>query len=255
MYDPISREQQLHVEDLTLADVAAFLEGAEEIAGLIVDGANADGTDLVVVLEDAHDAPRPLRLRVLQGCSVNQIAAVPPLNRPGHAAAAQRYPIACTTSAHVLDAEGQHTSAEACATSAPTWPQLPSGRPRCACARSCPAPRPAGPTPATAAGPSATTPRPSSRPTPRSARPTPTPQGSDEHPGHRGLPAALALRPRPGNHAHRPPGSRPSSPARPARAGRLHEGRRRGERHPRRSGEPTRRRQATNRDQAGCRRP
>ena len=71
MYDPISREQRCHVEDLTLADVAAdvaaFLGGAEEIDGLIVDSTNADGTDLVVVLEDAHDAPPPLRLRVLQG--------------------------------------------------------------------------------------------------------------------------------------------------------------------------------------------
>ena len=68
---PISRVQRCHVEDLTLvdvaADVAAFLEGAEEIDGLVVDGANADGTDLVVVLEDAHDAPRTFRLRVLQG--------------------------------------------------------------------------------------------------------------------------------------------------------------------------------------------
>ncbi len=71
MYDLISREQRCHVEDLTLADVAAFLEGAEEIAGLIVDSADADGTALVVVLEDAHDGPRPLRLRVLQGCSMN----------------------------------------------------------------------------------------------------------------------------------------------------------------------------------------
>ena len=44
---------------------------------------------------------------------MNQIATVPPLNRPGPAAAAQRYPIACTPSAHVLDAEGQHSSAEA----------------------------------------------------------------------------------------------------------------------------------------------
>ena len=35
--------------------------------GLIVNGANADGPALVVVLEDAHDAPRAFRLRVLQG--------------------------------------------------------------------------------------------------------------------------------------------------------------------------------------------
>ena len=46
MYDLISREQRCHVEDLTLADVAAFLEGAEEVAGLIVDSADADGTAL-----------------------------------------------------------------------------------------------------------------------------------------------------------------------------------------------------------------
>ena len=71
MTDPISREQRCQVEDLAVADVAAdvagFLGGAEEVDGLIVDGANADGTDLVVVLEDAHDAPRAVRLRVLQG--------------------------------------------------------------------------------------------------------------------------------------------------------------------------------------------
>ena len=60
--------------------------------------------------------------------AMNQIAAVPPPNRPGHPAAAQRYPIACTTSAHVLDAEGQHTSAEAVrhigarVAAAPAWP-------------------------------------------------------------------------------------------------------------------------------------
>lgn len=55
-------------------------------------------------------------------------ATVPPLNRSGHTLAVERYPIACASSARVLDAEGLPEAAEtvrhigAHISGAPQWP-------------------------------------------------------------------------------------------------------------------------------------
>lgn len=70
-HDPTAADDKVRVEDLTLedaaADVAAFLEGVEEIDGLIVGSAAATGRTLTVVLEDAHDVERTFHLRVDKG--------------------------------------------------------------------------------------------------------------------------------------------------------------------------------------------
>lgn len=59
------------VEDLTredaATDVAAFLQGADQIDGLIVATATADERDIVVVLKDAFDGARRIRLLVVAG--------------------------------------------------------------------------------------------------------------------------------------------------------------------------------------------
>ena len=64
-------EHEVHVVDLSRADVAAdvalFLEGEQEIDGLIVASATADGHELVLVVEDAHDRSRTFRLRGVGG--------------------------------------------------------------------------------------------------------------------------------------------------------------------------------------------
>ena len=72
MNDPFSvDEDHVHVDNLSRADVAAdvalFLEGEQEIDGLIVATATADGDELVLVVEDAHDRSRTFRLRVVGG--------------------------------------------------------------------------------------------------------------------------------------------------------------------------------------------
>jgi len=72
MYDPFSvDEHHVHVDNLSRADVAAdvalFLEGEQEIDGLIVATATVDGDELVLVVEDAHDRSRTFRLRVVGG--------------------------------------------------------------------------------------------------------------------------------------------------------------------------------------------
>ncbi len=69
MSDPCT--EHVIVEDLTrehaAADVAAFLHGADHVDGLIVATATADERDIVVVLKDAFDGARRLRLLVVQG--------------------------------------------------------------------------------------------------------------------------------------------------------------------------------------------
>ena len=72
MSDPFPvDEHRVHVEDLSRADVAAdvalFLEGEQEIDGLIVATATADGDELVLVVEDDHDRSRTFRLRLVGG--------------------------------------------------------------------------------------------------------------------------------------------------------------------------------------------
>ena len=72
MNDPFSvDEHHVHVDNLSRADVAAdvalFLEGEQEIDGLIVATATVDGDELVLVVEDAHDRSRTFRLCVVGG--------------------------------------------------------------------------------------------------------------------------------------------------------------------------------------------
>lgn len=58
------------VEDLSredvAADVAAFLEGAEHVHGMILSTAVAAGVEVIIVLEDAYDGARTFRLRVVE---------------------------------------------------------------------------------------------------------------------------------------------------------------------------------------------
>lgn len=72
MNDPIAgADDRVLVEDLSCADAAAdvalFLEGEEDVDGLIVATATAVGHEIVIVLEDAHDGSRTFRLRVVEG--------------------------------------------------------------------------------------------------------------------------------------------------------------------------------------------
>lgn len=72
MNDPIAgADDRVLVEDLSrtdaAADVALFLEGEEDVDGLIVATATAVGDEIVIVLEDAHDGSRTFRLRVVEG--------------------------------------------------------------------------------------------------------------------------------------------------------------------------------------------
>ena len=71
MIDPTPTRDVVRVEDLTLEDVAAdtalFLEGDPDVDGIIVATATAQGSDVVLSLEDGHDGTRTFRLRVLQG--------------------------------------------------------------------------------------------------------------------------------------------------------------------------------------------
>ena len=70
MIDPTPQRDFVRVEDLTLEDVAAdtalFLEGDQDVDGIIVATATAHGSDVVLSLEDGHDGTRTFRLRVLQ---------------------------------------------------------------------------------------------------------------------------------------------------------------------------------------------
>lgn len=72
MNDPIpGLDDRAFVEDLSCADAAAdvalFLEGEEDVDGLIVATATAVGDEIVIVLEDAYDGSRTFRLRVVEG--------------------------------------------------------------------------------------------------------------------------------------------------------------------------------------------
>lgn len=72
MNDPIAgADDRVLVEDLSrtdaAADVALFLEGEEDVDGLIVATATAVGDEIVIVLEDAYDGSRTFRLRVVEG--------------------------------------------------------------------------------------------------------------------------------------------------------------------------------------------
>jgi hypothetical protein len=72
MNDPIAgADDRVLVEDLSrtdaAADVALFLEGEEDVDGLIVATATAVGDEIVIVLQDAHDGSRTFRLRVVEG--------------------------------------------------------------------------------------------------------------------------------------------------------------------------------------------
>ena len=69
MIDPTPNDF-VKVEDLALEDVAAdtalFLEGDQDVDGIIVATATAQGIDVMLSLEDGHDGTRTFRLRVLQ---------------------------------------------------------------------------------------------------------------------------------------------------------------------------------------------
>ena len=69
MIDPTPNDF-VKVEDLALEDVAAdtalFLEGDQDVDGIIVATATAQGSDVMLSLEDGHDGTRTFRLRVLQ---------------------------------------------------------------------------------------------------------------------------------------------------------------------------------------------
>lgn len=72
MNEPIAgADDRVLVEDLSrtdaAADVALFLEGEEDVDGLIVATATAVGDEIVIVLEDAYDGSRTFRLRVVEG--------------------------------------------------------------------------------------------------------------------------------------------------------------------------------------------
>ena len=71
MIDPIPTRDFVRVEDLTLEDVAAdtalFLEGDQDVDGIIVATATAQVGDVVLSLKDGHDGTRTFRLRVQQG--------------------------------------------------------------------------------------------------------------------------------------------------------------------------------------------
>lgn len=72
MNDPIAgADDRVLVEDLSCADAAAdvalFLDGEEDVDGLIVATATAVGDEIVIVLEDAYDGSRTFRLRVVEG--------------------------------------------------------------------------------------------------------------------------------------------------------------------------------------------
>lgn len=71
MNEPIAgADDRVLVEDLSrtdaAADVALFLEGEEDVDGLIVATATAVGDEIVIVLEDAYDGSRTFRLRVVE---------------------------------------------------------------------------------------------------------------------------------------------------------------------------------------------